>query len=701
MGSIGAPLFFIYLWITFGIGIRYGGRYLLFSAFLNFISFSAVIFYSSYWSSYAVLPFSIGLLFSFIILPFYVFILISRLSKALQSEKIANEVKQKYLANINHEVRTPLNSVLNIIDLMCLESLPEVYLKILRNVKSSTVTLLNTINSILDISWIEANKFNLEHKVFNIYTLIFDVINILEPQMIDGNIKFSVHIDSKCNPFYVGLYNQLKQVLINFLANAIKYSKNGNITIKLLLVRNNNESQDVLIKIIDTGLGIEKNKIRRILEPFTKASNASSKLYQGSGLGLSIADDFIKIMGGSLHLKSKVNVGTTVSVSLNLKSGNNQEYFAPSLVNIYVFESIATKGLNKVLIEIGVNVILINELCINKLKILPSPYDYLLISNTEIIKLMDNKLDVLDKFRYKLISINDNHNGIMNSLTSVDINSNIKQLKNAIQICHDFNSKDFQQIKQLDEVEKCLNILIVEDDEVTLLLYEKYFSTVKHNVDIESESSSAYQKILNNNYDVVILDLFLQNALSNDLVLKYKKNNPNAKVKFILLTADVSLKAVSNKNIYDKVLTKPIASTDLLIEVYELLKIQYRINISDNEQKQGINSYFNSNFRLKKDAQAFEKNITIAGVNEYKNIFNKFKKEMDENIHIISELKLSNNIHEMKKLMHKIKGASLMFGANELVEMTDEFISKFTIENYVIESNIDAKINEAYIDTVK
>ena len=159
MGSIGAPLFIIYLWITFGIGIRYGALYLLTSTLLNIFSFYVVINLSSFWHNESIVFLSAGLLISLVILPMYVYFLILKLSNALKAEKKANKIKKIFLENINHEFRTPLNSIFNVIELMGAQSLTSRNYRMLNMIYFASNDLKKMINRVLDFSKIESKEY--------------------------------------------------------------------------------------------------------------------------------------------------------------------------------------------------------------------------------------------------------------------------------------------------------------------------------------------------------------------------------------------------------------------------------------------------------------------------------------------------------------------------------------------------------------
>ncbi|MBT8232805.1 MAG: response regulator, partial [Bacteroidia bacterium] len=601
---------------------------------------------------------------------------------------------------------TPLNCVLNIIELMSKEELPEYYLKMLKNIKSSTVTLLNTINSILDISWIEANKITLEHEVFNLYDLIFDANKILEPQLFSNNNKIIIKIDSMCNPFFIGSYNLLRQVLINFLANSIKFTKNGKITLKVSLIKNNPESQNIHIQIKDTGIGFKQSKVKNILRPFVQANTSTSIDYGGSGLGLSIASELLHMMGGTLFIESEENVGTTVSINLELHTTNKHDYFNPNLINIYLISSKNNEGIIYNLNSIDIKTFITDINYFNEPNITLTEYEYLLIDK-EILDGLDNI--TLLKFKdywTHIITIGDifDDNDKFQPLTYLEIDSNYLQVKNAIQICFDRNKTYVQPTFQLSNIKRKLNILIVDDDVTTLKLYENYFANYNHQVDLEKNGEIALNKLIEKLYDVAIVDYNLQEISGLKLAQKYFKLYPDSDLKLILLTADVSKlssKEIDN-SIFDKILIKPISLTDMLIEIYDLLDIKHDLS-NTNPAAENLNNFYLDNVSPDTSNEKFsrlEEIITIAGIKEIKNLLDKYKLEIEDDISSLADASNTSNSTKLHNILHKINGSSKYFGATKLEIVTSSFLKKIEQDNMYMDPNISHSVRTAYSESI-
>lgn len=228
----------------------------------------------------------------------------------------ANKAKSEFLANISHELRTPLNAIIGFSDIMTQEMFGPVgtdrYSDYCKDIYSSGTYLLNVINDILDMSKIEAGRMSIETETVNASESAEDASRIVTGAATEKNItvttdvveNVSVHADKRA----------LKQILLNLLANAVKFTPdNGTVTL-----RARPRGDKLHFEVIDTGIGISERDIERLAQPFVQVENQFTKTHQGSGLGLAIARSLVELHGGALVIKSEVKKGTTVSFTLPL-----------------------------------------------------------------------------------------------------------------------------------------------------------------------------------------------------------------------------------------------------------------------------------------------------------------------------------------------------------------------------------------------
>ncbi|MCF2501493.1 response regulator [Dyadobacter chenhuakuii] len=235
----------------------------------------------------------------------------------------ANMAKSEFLANMSHEIRTPLNGVIGFTDLVLKTHMSDTQKQYLSFVHQSANTLLSIINDILDFSKIEAGKLELDIDKYDIYEIAAQTADIISFQVQNKGLEMLLDIPA-CLPQYVWVDDiRLKQVLINLLSNAAKFTECGEIELKIEILDYRPENDDMItcrFIVRDTGIGIRKEKKAKIFEAFLQEDGSTTKRYGGTGLGLTISNQLLALMGSSLHLDSAVGVGSTLYFDLTMKS---------------------------------------------------------------------------------------------------------------------------------------------------------------------------------------------------------------------------------------------------------------------------------------------------------------------------------------------------------------------------------------------
>jgi two-component system sensor histidine kinase RpfC len=316
-GAAAAPFYPIYLWVTLGNGFRYGLPYLAASVSASVCGFFMVVLTSDFWQ--AQLPLGAGLLAALIIIPAYAASLIRKLTEAKAQAVAANQAKSHFLASMSHELRTPLNAIIGMSDLLRQSRLEDDQREMTSTIRASGGALLSLIDDILDFSRIEAGEARLMDADFELQRELTDLAAMFRPEATRKAIAFHVHVAADVPLRLRGSVRHLRQVLINLVANAIKFTHRGYVFVKVARVPSVTGRQVRLcFEISDTGIGIDPERQERIFERFTQADDSIHRRYGGTGLGLAISRSLVNLMGGSISLVSLPRRGSTFTVELPL-----------------------------------------------------------------------------------------------------------------------------------------------------------------------------------------------------------------------------------------------------------------------------------------------------------------------------------------------------------------------------------------------
>lgn len=226
------------------------------------------------------------------------------LTQAKEKAEKATKAKSEFLANMSHEIRTPMNGVIGMIKLLEDTPLSEQQLDFLHTIRDSGETLLTIINDVLDFSKIESGNLIIEKQLFNLPNLVESIAKLFEQQVQDKGINFIYYMDIHLPLLIYGDSSRLRQILLNLIGNAIKFTDQGQVSLSVSSTKITSSHQEILFTIKDTGIGIKGDRIYQLFQPFTQADSSISRRYGGTGLGLSISKTLVELMGGSIWVES-------------------------------------------------------------------------------------------------------------------------------------------------------------------------------------------------------------------------------------------------------------------------------------------------------------------------------------------------------------------------------------------------------------
>ena len=315
-GQSAAPLFLIYVWVTLANGFRFGQRYLLVALVLSVGGFWYVLRSNEFWRQHGDIGY--GLLIGFIALSLYVRSLVTKLFDALARAEAANQAKRRFISVVSHEMRTPLNAIIGMSDLLRDTQLTREQADMLQTLRSSSRMMLGLVEDVLDFSKIEAGKLMLEKADFDLHALVNSTSRILAAQATAKGIEFVVSIMPEVPPAVRGDPHYLRQILINLTGNAVKFTERGSVTMHVSAQSESETRVRLKFSIRDTGIGIAPEAQARIFESFTQGDQSTTRRFGGTGLGTTIAKQLVGLMGGSIGLESAVGLGSTFWVELEL-----------------------------------------------------------------------------------------------------------------------------------------------------------------------------------------------------------------------------------------------------------------------------------------------------------------------------------------------------------------------------------------------
>ena len=689
------PLFVFYLWVVLGNGFRYGIKYLYISHAVSIVGFSTVLIWGDYWRQNQSV--ALSLLIILIAIPLYSSFLLKKLHSAIASAKQANEAKSRFLANMSHELRTPLNGVIGMGELLRETSLSFEQHELVNSMHTSANTLLELIENVLDISKIEAGKLIIDSKPFDLHALVNSVVYMLAPMGEIKGLTVSCNIDAETPYSLNGDQPHLRQVLINLISNAIKFTDHGNVTLKVFKCAGTENKPRIRFEVTDTGIGISESAQDKIFENFTQADASSSRSYGGTGLGTTISRNLVELMGGEIGLVSQLGKGSTFWFELPFEvihrasdrlSGEHILLLAgeetaakirPSLKNWSIkyewVRSAARAFSNLVNAEEndnGFDIVIVDQACMEDV----NPIQF-----AQMVK-AERSLK-----QASLILLNSSDSVIESNLINQYYVSTLEEplekrlLFNAIHSAqsvkfHDSNVVTLAEHYARQGNAKSLNVLVAEDNLVNQQVLEGILVHVGHKV-ILSRSGEDTLEILSKqlqDIDLLILDMNMPEKTGIEVVKELRFLESKKNIPVIMLTADATPEAReasldAGANCF---LTKPVDARVLLEKVAVLTRHLGKKRKAKRKDFATL-ATINSTVQIK-SSQWFDENVLRdlsslgEGLGFIQGLIKGFIQDGERHIEKIFASE-EDDYPAYRESLHALKGSATELGATSLVDV--------------------------------
>ncbi len=593
-GEAAAPLYPIYLWVTFGNGFRYGLPYLAASVAVSVIGFSAVIAATDFWREEW--PLGVGLLAALIVLPGYTATLIRKLTEAKAQADAANQAKSRFLATMSHELRTPLNAIIGTRDLLWDTRLNRDQRDMVHTVKTSGGALLSLIDDILDLSRIEASKVSVIFDDFDLHAELADLVSILRLQASRKGLRLGAHIYSDVPCRLHGDWGHLRQILTNLVANATKFTETGYVLINVRSVTAREPGQVRLrFEVTDTGIGIPSDDCERIFDRFTQADESVNRRFGGAGLGLAISKNLAELLGGEMGVRSEVGVGSTFWIEMpTLLQDSGAEIGSASIPErVYILSRDAAliKQVGAQLARLGVIPISASNpdearQLIAHAAIESKLHHIIMVdgrsANWDLSSVAEsfNEIEPHCGFAFVLLAgpgaeVISDGSYVSTLPQGFDHASLLLALHAAYAFCQDRPGEEGERERErVSPDRRGLRILIAEDNAINQKVTAKILETSAHVPFIVANGDDALEVLEHEEFDLLMLDVNMPGTSGIDVIKLYRMARlGEVRVPIIALSADATpeTRAACIEAGADAYLTKPIEARKLLEAVNSLM----------------------------------------------------------------------------------------------------------------------------------
>ena len=604
--------------------------------------------------------------------------------------KIA-EHQSDFLANISHEMRTPLNAVLGTAEIALRRDMSDEMREYLHQIKSSAHHLLMIINDILDFSKIETGEMSIVPVDYEPLSLINDVAGIVNNQIGSKNIEFTIDVPPDLPLSLKGDNVRIQQVLINLLNNAVKFTKSGNVSLKISTRPISDKNVMLIASVSDTGCGISQENIGRLFKMFRQIDSKRNRNVEGTGLGLAISKKLLGLMDGTISVESEPGKGSTFTFEVPQEITREERSVVQSapagtvvcilLGNQYLRQSVETA-----VREIGAVAVSIDNPLLGDKAYIIADYELLDDAKELIARNPELKCILIDRFDSTAYSDNDNITTIRKPVYSFSLSA-------AMGIGEKFTHSDDTE-SDVSFTAPEAYVLIVDDNDINRAIAKGVIEPLGMQVDLAASGAECIEKVRNFRYDIIFMDHMMPEMDGIEAAHIIKQRFPSyADVPIIALTANAAgdAREMFLREGMSDFIAKPISLRTITNKIRRWLPSEKIIPVSKSENKAQPQ-------RILPDIPELDLKSAMELMGSEKLLFNvieQYYRSIDKNIAKINASYENGNTELLTIEFHSLKSTSKQIGANKLSQMAKDLETAGKNNNNIyISENIEKFLDE-------